>query len=141
MFPLREGTNGFKTTDGRSHRRRYRSARRHFRGRQCAAALRAFTGAELLLSGKEKSLAAAAAACGSNPAYIGGAITILRTENAQLRERVLTGKVALLAAARSAEGAAKLVAAWRTASAADRVTLARTVGPTILFDDVLVPAL
>ena len=59
----------------------------------------------------------------------------------RLRERVLTGKVSLLTAAQSATGAAKLVAAWRTASAADRVTLARTVGPTILFDGVLVPAL
>ena len=121
--------------------RRYRSARRHFRGNQCAAALRAFTGAELLLAGKVKSLAEAAAACGSNPAYVAGAITILHAEDALLVERVRTGKVSLLTAARSAMGAAKLVAAWRTASAADRVALARTVGPSILFDSVVVPAL
>jgi pyrroline-5-carboxylate reductase len=142
MFPLRQDNNGYNTVVGRKPaRRRYRSARRHFRDRQCAAALRAFTAAELHLSGKVKSLDAAAASCGSNPAYVRGAITILHAEDAQLRERVLTGEVSLLIAARSASGAAKLVAAWRTASAADRVTLARTVGPTILFDSALVPAL
>ena len=119
--------------------RRYRSARRHFRGRRCAAALRAFTAAELRLSRKARTLAEAAAACGSNPAYVAGAILILRAEDTQLRERVLTGKVPLMTAARSATGAAKLVAAWRTASAADRVALARTIGPSI--DNALVPAL
>jgi hypothetical protein len=77
----------------------------------------------------------------SNSVYVAGAIMILRTEDAQLREQVLTGKVSLMTAARSATGAAKLVAAWRTASAADRVALARTVGPSTLFDDALVPSL
>jgi hypothetical protein len=138
MLQVPDNLTGFKTV---VRRRRYRSARRHFHGNQCAAALRAFTAAELLLSGKAKSLAAAAAACGSNPAYVAGAITILHAEDALLIERVRAGKVPLLTAARSAMGAAKLVAAWRTASAADRVALARTVGPSVLFDTALVPAL
>ena len=142
MLQITDNITGIKTTIiSRRPRRRYRSARRHFRGRRCAAALRAFTAAELHLTGKVKSLVEAAAACGSNPSYVAGAITILHAEDAQLRERVLTGKVSLMTAARSATGTAKLVAAWRTASAADRVALARTVGPSTLFDHALAPAL
>ena len=143
MLQITDNITGIKTTiiSRQPRRRRYRSARRHFRGRRCAAALRAFTAAELRLSGRIKSLAEAAVSCGSNSAYVAGAITILHAEDAQLRERVLTGKVSLMTAARSATGTAKLVAAWRTASAADRVALARTVGPSTLFDHALAPAL
>jgi hypothetical protein len=123
-----------------ARRRPYRSSRAHFRKDRCAAAVRAFTAAELYLTGKVPTLADAALGCGSNVAYIIAAITLVRSEDAALRERVLRGAVPLLAAARQAQQMAKLIAAFRNASAGDRVAFARAVGPTVLFDTVLVPA-
>jgi len=124
----------------RSHRR-YRSTRRHFRDRERAATRRAITAAGLYRAGSIPSLSKAATACGSNAAYVAAAILLIASENTTVLNRVLAGHVPLLAAAREIKRLAELVAAYRKASAADRVQFARAIGPSALFDNSLVPAL
>jgi len=84
---------------------------------------------------------AAAERCGSNPAYVSAAIAILRSENKELLVDVVKGRVPLLEAARETQRLSVLVSAYREASASDRVNFAKAVGPTVLFDTALVPAL
>ncbi len=122
-------------------RRRYRSARRHFRGYQRAAVLRALTGAKGYRNGWFSTVSEAATACGSNAVYVAAAVVLLEAENSTLLDQVLTGQVPLLAAVEEIKRLAELVAAYRKASAADRVQFARTIGPSTLFDNSLVPAL
>jgi hypothetical protein len=86
-------------------------------------------------------LAKAATACGSCPPYVAAAVVLLKAENASLLGSVLTGTVPLLVAARQSRHAAELVAAYRQATAADRVAFAKAIGPTVLFDNDLVPAM
>jgi hypothetical protein len=108
---------------------------------QCAAAVRAVNGARGFLDHRFSNLATAALCCGSCASYIRAAIVLLKSENAVMLERALRGEIPLLAAAAQTQRIAKLVNAYRAASAADRVAFARTVGPTTLFDSTLVPAL
>jgi hypothetical protein len=124
------------------YRRHRQSARRHFlRNGERAAALRALTGARLYLTKQVSSYAAAAECCGSNRLYVKAAVTVLTAENPALRGRVLRGWIPLMEAARQVEQVATLVRAYRAASAADRVEFAKIVGPTVLFDTALVPAI
>jgi len=123
----------------RPRSRKYRSARRHFQGGQRAAVIRAATAAQIYLVHR-KSLADAALCCGSNPHYVHAAVIVLQSEDEPLLQRVLSGDVSLLAAAKQVRQVAELVAAYRKTSAADHVAFARTIGPTVLFDDMLVPA-
>jgi hypothetical protein len=132
---------GTPTTNGHRKHRHPRSPRRHFRHGQRAAAVRAITAARLYLSGFANSFANAADQCGSSVVYVRAAVTLLRAENASLLNAVLGGKVPLLAAAREMQRLADLVAAYRTASASDRVAFAHAVGPTTLFENALVPAM
>jgi len=122
-------------------RHRRQSARRHFRNGHRAAAVRAFTAAGLVISGRAPTIMMAAERCGSCPAYVQAAITILRSENKGLFVDVIKGRVPLLVAAREVKRLAALVAAYRAGSAADRVGFAKIIGPTTLFDSSLVPAL
>ena len=122
-------------------RRRRRSSRQRFANGQQLAVLRAVTAADLYTAGHFKSYRAAATGCGSNRAYVRAVITLRAAENSRLLDLALRGVVSLLKAAAEAEGVAKLVRAYRNASAADRVEFARVVGPTTLFDTALVPAL
>jgi hypothetical protein len=125
----------------RQQRRRHRSARRHYDHGQRLAVLRALTAASLRLNGAFSSLAQAAAACGSGVVYVKAAVAILRSEDVSIRDQVLTGRLSLLAAASLVEKRSKIVAAYRQATAADRVAFAKTIGPTVLFDNDLVPAM
>ena len=115
-------------------RRRRQSARRHFRHGQCAAALRAITGARLYLKGATPTLAAAAESTGSNVAYIQAAIILLRADNASLVSDVLAGRVPLLQAAREAKRLVDLVTAYREAKDPDRVAFARACGVEAIFN-------
>jgi hypothetical protein len=121
-------------------KRRYRSARRHFRGGCRAAVLRALTGARGCCNGMFSNVSEAAMACGSNTAYVAAAIVLIESENKTLIDRVLTGKVSLLAAAKEIRRLAELVTAYRKASAADRVLFARVIGPSVLFDNSATPS-
>jgi hypothetical protein len=86
-------------------------------------------------------LATAALSCGSCVSYVRAAVSLLASENTTMLEQALRGQMPLLAAAAQMKRIAKLVNAYRAASAADRVAFARTIGPTTLFDGTLVPAL
>jgi len=105
------------------------------------AAVRAFTGAQIIRSGIAPSVEAAAERTGSTRSYVQAALAILAAENTSLIADVINGRVPLLAAAREVQRLGALVSAYRQASAADRVAFARVVGPTVLFDTSLVPAL
>jgi NAD(P)H-nitrite reductase large subunit len=103
--------------------------------------VRAVTAAKLYLTGQAPSVAAAALSCGSCIAYVQAALVLLKSENVAMLERVLCGQVPLLVAAKQLKQVAALVDAYRAAAAVDRVAFARAVGPTVLFDDTLVPAI
>jgi hypothetical protein len=130
-----------RLTNGRGGHRKYRSSRRRFRAGRCAAALRGITAARLVAMGLATSLQEAATVCGSCPMYVAAAVTLLKAENPVLIERVLAGRVSLLAAARQARPTSALVHAYRQASDADRVAFVRTVGAAALFDGAVAPAL
>jgi hypothetical protein len=88
------------------------------------------------------TVSAAAERTGSSWAYVEAALVILAAENTSLVADVVNGRVPLLAAARKVQRLGELVAAYRKATAADRVAFARAVGPTVLFDtSLVVPAL
>jgi hypothetical protein len=125
----------------RTTRRKRQSPRRQFKNGRRNAAVRAFTGAQLVRGKIAPTVAAAAERCGSTPAYVQAALAILAAENTSLVADVVNGRVPLLATAREVKRLGELVAAYRKASAADRVAFARAVGPTVLFDTSLVPAL
>jgi hypothetical protein len=128
-----------KVSNGTSRHRRQSLPR--FRDGYCTAAIRALTGAGLVISGKAPSYRVAALRCGSTVTYIGAAVTLLRSENHSLMAKVAKGQMPLLAAAQQTKRLAKVVSAFRQATAADRVAFAKTIGPSILFDHTLVPAL
>jgi hypothetical protein len=66
---------------------------------------------------------------------------LLQSNDVTLIADVLAGRVGLLGAARRVKQVTQLIVAYRKATAADRVAFARTIGPTALFDDTLVPAI
>jgi hypothetical protein len=131
---------------------------------QRLAALRAITGAKLYLTGWFATLRAAAKAVGSNTHYLTAAIILLRSENTSLLNRVLSGKMPLLAAAVQMKQLAKLVTAYRSSSAADlkgfrdltgatnnladhlvhsapseRAAAARSLGPDVVWEQMVLP--
>jgi hypothetical protein len=120
--------------------RRYQSSRRHFRHERRAAALRAFTGAQLYLGGEmtpPSSMTEAAEMVGSHRGYVEAATVLLKAENLTLVNKVLDGEMPLLEAARMVKAMVSLVDAYRRASAAERVQFARTVGTEELFESVI----
>jgi hypothetical protein len=92
-----------------------------------------------VLDGRAPTIKAAAMRCGSSVPYVRAAIALLRSENTSLITSVMHGDVPLLAAARGVGQLASLVAAYRQASAADRVAFAKVIGPSTLFENSLVP--
>ena len=124
----------------RNIRRRRQSPRRRFRNRGCAAALRSVTAARFYLGGTIPTLELAAASCGSNVPYVRAAIVVLQSEGHTL-ERVLAGKVPLLAAAQEVRRLADLLAAYRRATPQDLVALGRAVTAERLWADAIVPAI
>jgi hypothetical protein len=104
-----------------SRRRRRQSARRHFlRNGQCAAALRAFTGAKGYLGGQFPTIAIAAVSVGSNTRYVKAAAIILQTEDPALINRAMCGH-SILSIAMEVEQLAKLMVAYRSASVSPEV--------------------
>jgi len=79
--------------------------------------------------------------CGSCPQYVEAALVLTNSGDAELLRDVLSGHIGLLEAARRVKPVARLIAAYREATVADRVAFARAIGPTVLFDDALVPAI
>jgi hypothetical protein len=141
-----EGSSAFtKIRQSRQRRftRQRASARRHFRNGQRTAVVRAMTAAALYL-GKPvvaHTLADAAEKCGSGIRYVEAAVTLLRTNDEALIATALAGDRSLLEIATEVRRRANLVTAYRKASAADKIALAKAVGPSVLWDDVLAPVL
>ena len=135
--------HGVHGLDNGAHRRRQsrRPYRRQLRSGRRLAVVRAFTAARLYLAGAAPSLAAAAESCGSTTVYVRHAVILLRSENRSLCDAALGGRVPLHVAAQQLKRLGELVAAYRQASAADRVAFAKAIGPNVLFDTSLVPAL
>jgi hypothetical protein len=128
----------------RQSRRRPRHRRRRlYRNGQLAAVKRAIAGARLVLGLPlhVTSQVEAAASVGVSVPHLTAAIAVLRTEDADLLDKVLTGKLPLRTAAKDARRRGNLIDAYRRASPADRVALARTIGAAVLWDEVLEPAL
>jgi hypothetical protein len=116
-----------------------RSRRRH----QPDAALRAITGAKLLLGApvQPKTQAEAAELVGSTRPYIAAAAMLLEAEVPALIEGILRGDVSLLGAAASVRKRARLVRAYRQADRSDRKALGEVVGVARVFDDAVAPLL
>jgi hypothetical protein len=117
---------------------------RRFRHRRRPdAALRAITGAKLLLGApvRPKTQAEAAELVGSNRPYIAAAAMLLEAEVPALIEDVLLGEVSLLGAAASIRKKARLVKAYREANRSDRRALGKAVGIDAVFDEIIAPLL
>jgi hypothetical protein len=124
--------------------RTYRRRNRYIRNGECAAALRADTAARILLGRLvevDYSLADVSRMCGSNVHYVAAAITLIESENTSLMSMVRQGRVPLLDAAASVKKRVALVKAYREATPDDLAALARSVGPSRVFDEVVSPAL
>jgi hypothetical protein len=130
--------NGHFKSNPSATRRRARCPQ--LRDGVCTAALRAFSAAKPYLSDEFDSLGAARA-CGSNAPYVAAAIVLIRSENTAVQQDVLAGRVSLLPAAHQLRKFVRLVAAFREASASDRVMFGCVVGPTNLFENSVAPAL
>ena len=127
--------------EGNRHRHHYRPRGRRVRHGQQAAVVRALTAARLRAEGAAPSFSAAAIMCGSCPQYVEAALVLTNSGDAELLRDVLSGHIGLLEAARRVKPVARLIAAYREATVADRVAFARAIGPTVVFDDALVPAI
>jgi hypothetical protein len=116
-----------------------RSRRRH----PPDAALRAITGAKLLLGApvQPKTQAEAAELVGSTRPYIAAAAVLLEAGAPALVEGVLCGDVSLLEAAKSVRRRARLIQAYRQADRSDRRALGEVVGVGNVFDDAVAPLL
>jgi hypothetical protein len=124
-----------------SKKKKYRRHDRRFHGTLRAAVLRAFTAADLLREGRVPSLREAAACCGSNIQYVQAAVVLRNSENISLMDDVFIGTVPLLAAARSCRQLAKLVEAYRKTTLADHIAFGKQIGPGVLWDEAIVPAI
>ena len=69
------------------------------------------------------------------------ALTILKAEDEELLDLVLTGYVSLALGARHVKHRAGLIASFRSACPEDRVAFGQAVGAAALFDDVVLPSL
>src|SRR5262249_23197438 len=121
-------------------RRRPRRRRRIKNGRR-QAAVRAHFAATAYLEGRVSSLAAAAEVTGSNVPYVQALVALLKSEDTSLLKSVLAGEMPVLVAARLVKRRATLIAAYRSATPTDHVEFAKAVGPSELFDTLVIPAL
>jgi hypothetical protein len=104
------------------------------------AALRAFSGAQLVLN-RDVSPADAADWVGSNPAYIRAMVALIRNEDESLINSVLAGELQVLTAAAQVKGLAQLLKAYAMATAETKAAFGRAVGIDDVFDRVVAPAL
>jgi hypothetical protein len=132
---LSKSGNGSRNGNGRHHHYHPR-----FRNGYRLAARRAYAAARLVL---DKGLTAIDAAdwCGSNPAYVGAMVTVIKSQDEFLLAAVLAGYVPVLTAAAQVKGLAKLVAAYTTAAAETKAAFGRTIGTENVFDEVIAPAI
>jgi hypothetical protein len=125
--------------------------RRLFRnGASNAAAIRAFAAAQLYLGKKVRTLAKAAARCGSNLRYVRAAVLLIKTGNRSISESVLDGHLPLLEAAdrvrlqRKAPRSLSVdaaVASWRRWTPEQRAEFGRGTGVAEVWDHAIAPVI
>jgi len=121
--------------------RRYRSARRHFEDGNRRAVKRAFIAAGLYTRGNVPTLRAAAESCAVAVNYVRAAIVIRAVRDPSLEQAVIRGEVQLFAAAEAMKPLADLMTAATFADSHVKVAFTKAVGPAIVWDDFIVPAL
>jgi hypothetical protein len=88
----------------------------------------------MLVRDKGFTLADAADWANSNPAYIIAMLTILDSGDEVMLDRVITDRAGVLEAAAQVKGLAKLLAAFKVATTANKVAFRKTIGEDTLFD-------
>jgi hypothetical protein len=136
---LSNGHNGNGGGNGNGHGRHYHRHPR-FRGGARLAALRAFSGAQLVIT-KGVTPVEAADWTGSNSNYVRAMVTIVESKDEVLLDAVLAGEVPVLAAAAQVEGLVKLLKAYAVATGANKIMFTRITGHEVLFDEMIVPAM
>jgi hypothetical protein len=120
-----------------------RARHHHGRSPRQNRALQAFVGAYLF---RERALGIdtitrAAIAAGVTRSSVSAALIILQSEQSLLAAYVLSGRETLNRAAKTVHSQVRLIEAFKTATADDRVALGRMIGATQLFDASIAPAL
>jgi hypothetical protein len=124
-----------------SNPRHTRQDRRRHSKRHHAAALRAFTGARLLLGlpVTPATQQRAADMVASTTQYIAAAVTILQAGDQQVVDDVLAGRVPLLVAASEAREFVKILTALRAARPDDLAKAGAAVGVDRVWDRLIAP--
>jgi hypothetical protein len=66
---------------------------------------------------------------------------VVKSESSTILDEVLSGQTPLLVAAKQVRHLATLVSGFRHTTAEEHVRFGAIVGPDVLFDDVVVPAI
>jgi hypothetical protein len=130
--------------NGNGFHRPYRKAGRHFRGGQRAAALRAETAANIVLGlpNPVTTEIGAANQCGSNPAYVGAMVAVIKTGDGLLLRKVRHGEIGILEAGQQARARLQFLAGFQQMkTAAERKVAAQALGVAVIWDDLILPAL
>jgi hypothetical protein len=127
---------GQRSTSSRRQRHQIRKGSRR-------AAVQALAGARLWLGAPIPlpTQAEAAVMTGSTRTYVQAAAVVIEHGDVTLIARVEAGHESLLQAAERVKNRVKLVRAFRTASPADLKDVGRSIGPELIFDRVVSPAL
>ena len=128
----------FTYTRNRSERQR---PGRQIRNGQRAAALKAIAAAKFYLRGDYPTIEIATESHGVCIGYVRAAEVLLRAGNKTVIDRVLSGKLPLLAAADELRRMVELVEAYRNARPQDLARAARVVGAETLFSTMVEPAM
>jgi len=105
------------------------------------AALRVFTGAQLVLKNEDITPVDAADMVGSNAAYIRVMVALIQTGDQTLINKVLAGDLPVLTAGVQVRGLAVLLKAYKTATAETKAAFGRAVTIDDVFDNVIAPAI
>jgi hypothetical protein len=122
--------------NGKHRRRRHHRMRNGCR----LAALRAYTGAKLVIDQGVDPIEAAAM-CGSCEGYIRALVAIIKSGDATLLNKVLSGRVPVMAAAAQVRGLATLITTFALVSNKTKAMFGEKVGIDNLFDTAIAPNL
>jgi hypothetical protein len=86
-----------------------------------------------------KSQREAASLVASSVSYVAAAVAVLQAQDQWLVDRVLLGRISLLAAAAKVNKRAKLVTALNAASEVDLAETGRTIGIDRIWDNMIAP--
>ena len=137
--PVSRGLQGSSSKFGNGngkHRRRHA----RFRNGCRLAALRAYTGAKLVID-QGVDPVEAAVMTGSCEVYVRALVAIIKSGDAVLLNEVLSGRVPVMAAAVQVRGLAKLLKMFTAINAETKAAFGAKVGIDNLFDTAIAPNL